>query len=188
MHKTFFQFATTALVLVSLWSSTLAQGKGFDTGRMDKSADACNDFFQYANGTWLRSTQIPASESRWGTFNILADNNNSLLREILETSAKTKAAKGTDAQLIGDYYSSCMDQAAINKAGIKPIKRFLRDIDKVQTVADLEKEIAALHGAGLPAVFGFGASPDLKNSNNVIANASQGGLTLPNRDYYTGDD
>ncbi|MEO8573808.1 MAG: M13 family metallopeptidase [Pyrinomonadaceae bacterium] len=188
MHKTFFQFATTALVLVSLWSSMLAQSKGFDTGRMDKSSDACNDFFQYANGTWLRSTEIPASESRWGTFNILADNNNSLLRNILETSAKTKAAQGSDAQLIGDFYSSCMDEAAINKAGMKPIKPFLSDIDKIKTVADLEKEIAALHDAGLPAVFSFGAGPDLKNSNNVIANAGQGGLTLPNRDYYTGDD
>ncbi|MEP6703762.1 MAG: M13 family metallopeptidase [Acidobacteriota bacterium] len=188
MHKTFFHFATTAFVLVSLWSSTLAQSKGFDTGRMDKSADACNDFFQYANGTWLRSTEIPASESRWGTFNILADKNNALLREILETSAKTKAANGTDAQLIGDYYSSCMDEAAINKAGIKPIKRFLSDIGRIRTVADLEKEIAALHDAGLAAVFSFGAGPDLKKSNNVIAQVGQGGLTLPNRDYYTGDD
>src|SRR5215213_9412854 len=188
MHKTFLRFLTTALVLFSLWSSMLAQSKGFDTSRMDKSTDACNDFFQYANGTWLRTTEIPASESRWGTFNILADNNNSLLRTILETSAKTKAPKGSDAQLIGDFYASCMDETAINKAGIKPVKPFLSDIDKIQTVADLEKEIAALHDAGLPAVFGFGAGPDLKHSNNVIANAGQGGLTLPNRDYYTGDD
>ncbi|HUR98390.1 MAG TPA: M13 family metallopeptidase [Pyrinomonadaceae bacterium] len=188
MHKTFFQFVATTLVLVSLWSSMLAQSKGFDTARVDKSADACNDFFQYANGTWLRTTEIPASESRWGTFNILADNNNAMLRGILETSAKSKAAKGSDAQLIGDFYASCMDEAAINKAGVKPVRPFLRDIDKIQTVAELEKEIAALHDAGLPAVFGFGAGPDLKNSNNVIANAGQGGLTLPNRDYYTADD
>jgi putative endopeptidase len=188
MHKTFSQFVTSALVLLSLWSSMLAQSKGFDTSRMDKSADACNDFFQYANGTWLRTTEIPASESRWGTFNILADNNNSLLRQILEESAKKKAPKGSDAQLIGDFYASCMDEAAINKAGIKPIKPFLSNIDKIRTVADLEKEIASLHDAGLPAVFSFGAGPDLKSSNNVIANAGQGGLTLPNRDYYTGDD
>src|SRR5215203_6163650 len=115
MHKTFFQFSTAALVLFSLWSSMLAQSKGFDTSRMDKSVDACNDFFQFANGNWLRTTEIPASESRWGTFNILADNNNSMLRQILETSAKTKAAKGSDAQLIGDFYASCMDEAVINK-------------------------------------------------------------------------
>ena len=188
MHKTFFRSLTAALILFSLWSSTLAQSKGFDTKRMDTSVDACNDFFQYANGTWLRTTEIPASESRWGSFNILANNNNSTLREILETASKTKSPKGSDAQLIGDFYGSCMDEAAIEKAGVKPVMPFLRQIDKIKTISDVEKEIAALHDAGLPAVFNFGAGPDLKNSNNVIANAGQGGLTLPNRDYYTADD
>ena len=188
MHKTFFRFITTALVLFSLSFSMLAQSKGFDTKRMDTSVDACNDFFQYANGTWLRTIEIPPSESRWGSFNILANNNNSLLREILDTAAKKRSAKGTDAQLIGDFYGSCMNEAAINKAGLKPVRPFLRDIDKIRTVGDVEKQIADFHSAGLPAVFGFGSGPDLKNSNNVIANAGQAGLTLPNRDYYTGDD
>lgn len=188
MYKTFFRFVTASLVLVSLSSSMLAQSKGFDTKRMDTSADACNDFFQYANGTWLKTTEIPASESRWGSFNILANNNNSVLREILETAAKTKSAKGSDAQLIGDFYGSCMDEAAIDKAGLKPVTPFLNEIDKIKTIADVEKEIAAMHNSGLPAVFGFGAGPDLKNSNSVIANAGQGGLSLPNRDYYTGED
>lgn len=188
MYKTFLRFVTAGFVLMSLWTSMLAQSKGFDTSRMDTSADACNDFFQFANGTWLRTTEIPASESRWGSFNILANNNNSMLREILENAAKTKSPKGSDAQLIGDFYGSCMDEAAIDKAGLKPVDPFLREIDKVKTINDVEKEIAVLHNSGLPAVFGFGAGPDLKNSNNVIANAGQGGLTLPNRDYYTGDD
>ncbi len=188
MHKNFFRFAAAALVLFAVWSSMLAQSKGFDTKRMDASVDACNDFFQYANGTWLRTTEIPASESRWGSFNILANNNNSKLREILETAAKTRPPKGSDAQMIGDLYGSCMNEAAINKAGIKPVKPFLAEIDKIKTISGVEKEIAALHNSGLPAVFSFGAGPDLKNSNNVIANAGQGGLTLPNRDYYTGDD
>ncbi len=188
MYKTFFRFVTAALVLISLSLSMLAQGKGFDTGRMDTSTDACNDFFQYANGTWLRTTEIPASESRWGSFNILANNNNALLREILDNAARSKSPAGSDAQLIGDYYGSCMDEAAINKAGVKPVRPYLRDIGKIKTAADVQKQIAAMHNAGLPAVFGFGAGPDLKNSNNVIANAGQGGLTLPNRDYYTSDD
>jgi len=188
MHKTFFRYGTAAMILFSLCFSTLAQSKGFDTKRMDTSTNACDDFFQYANGTWLRTTEIPASESRWGSFNILANNNNSMLKEILEGAAKKRSAKGSDAQLIGDFYSSCMNEAAINKARLKPVRPFLRGIDKIKTVTDLERELAVLHNAGLPAVFGFGAGPDLKNSNNVIANAGQGGLTLPNRDYYTGDD
>ena len=188
MHKTFFRYGTAAMILFSLCFSTFAQSKGFDTKRMDTSTNACDDFFQYANGTWLRTTEIPASESRWGSFNILANNNNSMLREILDTSQKRKSPSGSDAQLIGDFYASCMNEAAINKAGLKPVKSFLRDIEKISTVTDLEREIAAIHNAGIPAVFGFGAGPDLKNSNNVIANAGQGGLTLPNRDYYTGED
>ena len=177
-----------AVIMFSLCLTTFAQSKGFDTSRMDKTTDACDDFFQFANGTWLKTTEIPASESRWGTFNILANNNNSMLREILENAAKTESAEGSDTQLIGDFYSSCMNEAAIDKAGAKPIKPFLKEIDKIKTVEDVGREIAAMHNAGLPAVFSFGAGPDLKNSNNVIANASQGGLTLPNRDYYTGDD
>lgn len=188
MHTTFFRYGTAAMILFSLCFSTFAQSKGFDTKRMDTSTNACDDFFQYANGTWLRTTEIPASESRWGSFNILANNNNSMLREILDTSQKRKSPSGSDAQLIGDFYASCMNEAAINKAGLKPVKPFLRDIEKISTVTDLEREIAAIHNAGMPAVFGFGAGPDLKNSNNVIANARQGGLTLPNRDYYTGED
>ena len=187
MRKLFSRIATAGLVF-SMCVTTFAQSKGFDTSRMDRSVDACDDFFQFANGTWLKTTEIPASESRWGTFNILANNNNSMLREILENAAKTESAEGSDTQLIGDFYSSCMNEAAIDKAGAKPIKPFLKEIDKIKTVEDVGREIAAMHNAGLPAVFSFGAGPDLKNSNNVIANASQGGLTLPNRDYYTGDD
>lgn len=188
MQRTFLRFATTAAVLFSLCFSTFAQSKGFDTKRMDTTADACNDFFQYTNGTWLKTTEIPASEARWGSFNILANNNNLRLRAILEDAAKSKSAVGTDSQLIGDFYNSCMNEAAIDKAGFEPIKGFLKDIDGIKNTNDLAREIAALHNSGLPAVFGFGAGPDLKNSNVVIMNAGQGGLSLPNRDYYTGTD
>ncbi len=188
MHKTFFRFSTAAAVLFSLCITTLGQSKGFDTKRMDTSVDACNDFFQYTNGTWLRTTDIPASESRWGTFNMLADQNNSLLREILDEAGKKKSRAGSGAQLFGDFYASCMNEAAINKAGFDPIRPFLRNIDSVKTVEDLGRQFAAMHDAGLPTAFSFGVGADFKNSNVVIVNAGQAGLTLPNRDYYTGDD
>jgi putative endopeptidase len=188
MHKTLFTFATAVAVLFSLSITTLAQSKGFDTKRMDTSADACNDFFEYANGTWLRTTEIPASESRWGSFNILANNNNAMLREVLDAAAKKKSPAGSDAQLIGDFYTSCMDEAAIERSGISPLKPYLDQIAGVKTPDDVERQIAALHSAGLPAVFSFGAGADLKDSNAVLVNAGQAGLSLPNRDYYTNTD
>jgi putative endopeptidase len=155
---------------------------------MDRSAEACDDFFQFANGTWLKNTEIPASQSSWGTFQMLRDSNNAMLKTLLENAAKAKAKAGSEAQLIGDFYAACMDEAAIEKAGLDPIKPFLTQIDGIKAREDVVRAIADLHSAGLPAVFGFGAAADLKDSNAVIVNAGQGGLTLPNRDYYTKDD
>jgi putative endopeptidase len=168
--------------------SAFAQNKGFDLTRMDNSVEACTDFFQHANGTWLKNTEIPASESRWGSFNILAKNNRDILKEVAEKASNTKAAKNSDTQLIGDFYASCMDEAAIEKAGIKPLNPVFKQIGKIKTEEDLVKLLAEMHNMGVPGVFGFGGGADLKNSSMVIANASQGGLSLPNRDYYTNDD
>ena len=130
MHNSVLRLITAAVVVVFSAALLLAQGKGFDTSRMDTSVDACTDFFEYANGSWLKSTQIPPTETRWGSFNILIDNNNEILKNILETAAKTKAPKGSDSQLIGDYYSSCMNEAAIDKAGISPLTPYFKQIDK----------------------------------------------------------
>ncbi|HEX8250801.1 MAG TPA: M13 family metallopeptidase [Pyrinomonadaceae bacterium] len=184
------RFTTALTILFSVCAMTFAQSsRGFDTSRMDTSVEACTDFFQYANGTWLKNTEIPASQSRWGTFNILSDNNNTLLREVLESAAKANAApQGSDTQLIGDFYASCMDEAAIEKAGATALEPFFRQIDKIKTVDDLQRQIALMHNSGLPALFGFGGGADLKNSSMVIINAGQGGLSLPNRDYYTQSD
>ncbi|MEJ7847439.1 MAG: M13 family metallopeptidase [Pyrinomonadaceae bacterium] len=188
MRNSIFRLLASTAILLSVCAFLTAQNKGFDTKRMDKSTHACNDFFQYANGTWLKSTEIPSTESSWGTFNILRDNNNAILRQILEDAAKTKSAAGTDTQLIGNFYSACMDEAAIEKAAVKPLKPYFSQIDKIKTTQDLQRQIAAMHKSGLPAVFGFGAGSDLKNSNVIIINAGQGGITLPSRDYYTKDD
>jgi putative endopeptidase len=178
----------TAAIICSFWTLTLAQSKAFDTSRMNTSVDACDDFFEYANGTWLKNTQIPPAFSRWGTFNILADNNQIILRDILDKAAKSKSKKGSDEQLIGDFYSSCMDEAAIEKADAKPLKKHFKIIDKIATPQDLQAAIAQFHQMGVPMFFGFGAGADLKNSTMNIANAGQGGLTLPNRDFYDKDD
>jgi len=182
------RFMTALTVLLSLCAATPAQNRGFDTSRMDTSVDACTDFFQYANGTWLKNTEIPASQSSWGTFNMLRDNNTAMLREILEDAAKANAAPGSNTQLIGDFYAACMDEAAIEKAGTSALDPYFKQIDAIKTVDDLARQIAMMHNSTLPALFGFGAGADLKNSSMVIVNAGQGGLSLPNRDYYLNND
>lgn len=188
LFKTLRMFgAVTALFTMSL--ATFAQSKGFDITRMDKDAKACDDFYQFANGSWNKSTEIPADRARFGSFDILSDNNRNKLHQILEASAKnTKAAQGSDEQLIGDFYASCMDEAAIEAAGTKPLEPYLEKINQIKDVRDLSRVVALMHREGVPALFGFGAGPDIKNSTINIANASQGGLSLPNRDYYTKDD
>lgn len=183
-----FTFALT--VLFSLCASSFAQtAPAFDVTRMDKEVSACDDFFQYANGTWVRNTQIPAAYSRWGSFNILGENNNAALREILDAEAKiNNAAAGSNDQLVGDYYASCMDEAAIEKAGVKPLKPYFKRIGKIKTTRDLQRQIAMMHQMGVPAVFGFGVGADAKNSSMNLVGLRQGGLTLPDRDFYTKDD
>ena len=188
MHSRFFRLMATLAIVLSLWGGVLAQSSGFDTSRMDRSGDACDDFFQFASGTWVKNTEIPPSQSRWGTFNMLAESNRDVLHDILENAAKQKAPGGSDLQLIGDYYASCMDEAAIEKAGTSPLDPFFKTIDKIKTSDDVKHEVAVLHNLSLPALFRLGGGPDPKNSNMVIVNSGQGGLTLPNRDYYTKGD
>jgi len=187
--RSFVKFATALIVLFSISTVTFAQSKGFDTSRMDTSVEACNDFYQYANGNWLKNTKIPAEYPSWGSFTIVYENNQNVLKQVVENAAKTtNAAKDSDTQLVGDYYASCMDEAAIEKAGIAPIQPFLTEINKIKNTKDLQREIAALHNRGFGGFFRFGIGADDKNSNVNIANASQGGVGLPNRDYWFNDD
>ena len=187
--RSILKITTVFLVLFSFTFSTLAQSGGFDTSRMDTSADACQDFYQYANGTWLKNTKIPAEYPSWGSFTIVYENNQNVLKKVVEAAAAdTKAAKGSDAQLVGDYYAACMNTDAIDKAGIAPIKAFLAEVDKLDNIKDVQHEIAVFHNRGFGGVFGFGIGADDKNSSVNLANASQGGVGLPNRDYWFNDD
>jgi putative endopeptidase len=188
-----FRVGGACLLAFLLALAALAQqggkGRGFDVSRMDTTAAACTDFYQFANGNWLKATEIPAAFSSWGSFNILAENNRKTLHNILEESSKnTKAKAGTTEQKIGDFYATCTDEAKREAEGAKPLAPYLARIEKVKDLKGLESEIAYFHREGLPALFGFGSGPDFKNSSMNIANAGQGGLSLPNKDYYTKTD
>ena len=187
MYKFSLRLVVALTILASVSLSATAQSVAFDVTRMDDSVEACDNFFQYANGNWIKKTEIPAAYARWGSFNILAENNTNALKEILDANAK-KTAAGSNEQLIGDYFAACMDEAAIEKAGAAPLDSYFKSIDKIKDAKDLQRQIAAMHNAGIPALFNFGAGADAKNSSLNIANVNQGGLSLPNRDFYTKDD
>jgi len=162
----------------------------FDTANMDTSVKPSDDFFMFANGGWIKRTQIPPEYSRWGSFNQLVEKNNDALHEIAEKASRTNADPKTapEVEKVGDYYASGMDEKTIDQMRIKPLHDELARIDSIKDRNDLLKEIAHLHSMGVTALFGFGSGIDDKNSAMTIANAGQGGLGMPDRDYYTKPD
>jgi putative endopeptidase len=163
-------------------------GHGFDLANLDRSISPCDDFFHFAAGGWIKNNPIPPAYSRWGSFTILRDHNEDVLHTILEEAAKdNKATAGSNWQKVGDFYASCMDESQIESAGLKPLDAEFKRIADVKDVATLQAEIARLQRTGVNAVFGFGSEPDFKNSAQMIAGVAQGGLGLPDRDYYTRD-
>ncbi|HEV2197102.1 MAG TPA: M13 family metallopeptidase [Candidatus Acidoferrum sp.] len=161
---------------------------GFDTANLDKTCKPCDDFYQFAMGGWMKANPIPPEYSVWGSFSQLADKNQKNLREILETAAGAKAVAGSNEQKIGDFYSSCMDTAAIDAAGAKPIEPEMTQIAAVQTLADLQAETVRLHSRGVGVLFRFNSTQDAKDSSQEIGAAFQGGLGLPEREYYLKQD
>ena len=161
-----------------------------NTKDMDTSVKPQDDFFMYADGGWIKRTEIPPEYSRWGSFNELIEKNNDALHEIVEKAAKSHADPKTapELQKVGDYYGSGMDEKTIEAMRTKPLNDELKHIDGVKDRQDVLKEIAHLHTLGIGAFFGFGSGQDDKNSAMVISNCVQGGLGMPDRDYYTKTD
>ncbi|HEY0322829.1 MAG TPA: M13 family metallopeptidase [Pyrinomonadaceae bacterium] len=183
-------FVLMALVMTIHWSGEAATpSKGLDVSNMDTSVPACQDFYRYASGGWMKKNPIPAAYPSWGSANIVDEKNRETLRGILEADAKnTSAAKGSSAQKLGNFYASCMDEQKIEAEGTKPLMPELELINKMSDAKDLQAEIARLHGYGVNALFRFGSDQDFKDSTKVIGSAGQGGLGLPDRDYYLKDD
>jgi putative endopeptidase len=162
---------------------------GVELTILDKTCKPCEDFYRYASGEWLAKNPVPAAYPSWGRFNELAERNRELLHQILEgAAANNKASAGSNERKIGDFYASCMDEKQINAAGAKPLDTEIARIDGIRSTGELQEEIARLQGMGVRAAFEFGSTQDAKNSSQVIGSAEQGGLGLPDRDYYTKTD
>jgi endothelin-converting enzyme/putative endopeptidase len=159
--------------------------KGIETSDLNKSAQPCDNFFDYANGAWRAQNPIPASMDRWSRRWQAGENNKDQLRKILDdVSAAPEQSKGSPAQLTGDFYAACVDQKAIDAAGITPLKPYLTQIDAIHDADSLQAELRALHAIGVLVPFAFGGRQDRHSPTDVIGGVGAGGLGLPDRDYY----
>ncbi|HEV7426668.1 MAG TPA: M13 family metallopeptidase [Thermoanaerobaculia bacterium] len=162
---------------------------GFDLSAMDTSVKACDDFYRFAVGKWRETHPLPAQYSRYGRFEELAERNREVLHKILEEdAAMTNAAPGSAEQKVGDFYASCMNETAIETAGVTPIQPELDRINAISDRASLVSELIHLHTAGYGPLFRIGGTNDQKNSKMIIASLGTGALGLPDRDYYLRDD
>ena len=167
-----------------------SKGPDILMANLDTTIDPCVDFFGYANGTWFKKNPIPSTESRWGIGNMVDEEINNKLKKLSEDAAAKSSGseKGSSTQLIGDFYSSGMDSVRINKDGISPVNDWLSRINDLKDIRQVIAMIASLQEIGVGALFGMYAGQDEKNSEKMALILSQGGLGLPNRDYYYKND
>jgi len=158
---------------------------GVDLAGMNKSLNPGDSWYDYVNGTWEKNTVIPADKSSWGGAGVLAELSTTRTRDLIQDIAAKPAAKGTNAQKIGDLYRSYMDEAAIEKAGAEPLKPYLAKIDAIRTQTDLAAAFAQANRTGIGGPIGIGLGQDLKNNSVYVAYVGQSGLGLPDRDYYS---
>jgi putative endopeptidase len=186
---------TLALALLAAGNAAAQTGANaplppLDRANMDTTYGACQNFYLYANGGWLKNNPVPAAYSTWSSFNELTERNQTQLREVLDRSAReAETTSDPNTRKLGRFYGTCMDSTAIEAAGIRPIQADLQRIAAISTRAQLQAEFARAYLGGAPgAPFGFGPTQDPRNASQNIANVSQGGLGLPNRDYYFKND
>ncbi len=160
----------------------------FSISYMDQSVDPARDFYHYAAGNWVKNNPVPPDKSRWASFSELAERNWYLIHEILERtlSDKTSAPQSSERK-VGDFFASAMDTNRIEKLGLKPIAKDLKRVDRIKSTKDLFALLADFHRRGIGGMFGTGFDPDEKNSAIYAYHLGQGGLSLPDRDYYLKD-
>jgi putative endopeptidase len=179
-------------VVVPAFAQHSASEPVLNVSAMDRTVDPCMDFYTYSCGGWIKKNPIPPDQSSWGTYGKLEDENRAQLRTILEDAVKSTVTRDAVTQKIGDYYASCMDEPAIETLSAKPLLPELKRIADLKSKQDLAEYVAtaqfppSLYGGG--TLFTFRSNQDFKDSTQVIAEADQGGLGLPDRDYYLKDD
>lgn len=180
--------ASTLLLNACTKKAEQSSFKGIDPANIDTTVRPQDDFYHYANGMWIKNNPIPGSEVRWGAFNVLQDNTYKKLKGILEESAAANAKKGTNEQKVGDFYATAMDSANIEKQGIAVINDELALINGIKTKEDVLTVAAKMQRMALAPMFTFYVYQDQKKSTEYIPYVDQGGLTLPDRDYYVNND
>jgi putative endopeptidase len=182
----------TALLVLACGAMAVGQQaprSGIDKSDMDLTCKPCQDFWRYANGGWLDKNPIPPQYSSWGAFTVLAEQNRQKLHNILEAAARnTTAPANSNERKIGDFYASCMDTGAIDARGAQPIQKDLDRIAAISSVKDLTAALTEFQRLGSIGPFSIGAGADAKNSKDIIVNIGAGGISLPDRDYYTKQD
>ena len=183
--------AIACFVLISLASAQAAPASSkhepaLDVTSMDRSVDPCVDFFRYSCGGWIKNNPIPPDQSSWDTYSKMQDENRERLRGILEAAAKPNSTRNASEQKIGDYYASCMDENAINAKGTDPLKPQLDRIAQLSSKAEIADVAATMVDDNV--LFSFDSTQDYRDASQVIAEADQGGLGLPDRDYYLKED
>jgi putative endopeptidase len=187
--------ATAALLALSLVAADrpfteLPYTPGLDPAAMDRSIDPCVDFYAYSCGGWQKRNPIPADQSSWSVYGKTATENFQFLWGLLEAAAaKPDAERTSQERMVGDFFHACMDEKAVEAAGVKPVASDLAAIDALKSKADMAKLVARFHltvDGGM--LFGFGSTQSFENSEEVVAEVGAGGLGLPDRDYYLNDD
>lgn len=169
-------------------SSIVKNSNAIEMEYLDLKVRPQDDFFRFANGNWIDQNPVPPSESRWGSFNELEISNNKKLTSILEDAKISKAPKGSDLQLLGDYYASYTDLTNRKSLGISPIEKEIKEVQNLKSKDEIIPLIAKHHQLGISSLFEFYVGQDLKNVEMNVIYISQGGIGLPNKDYYTSSD
>lgn len=176
-----------ALGLLQSCDEPMQKEKAIKAEDMDLTVDPTQDFYHYANGGWIKNNPLPSDRSRYGSFDALADRNEIQIKEIFSELSDQENEEGSVAQKIGDYYAIGMDSIKLNSEGISPLKPELARIEALKTKADLNAHLSYLHEEGIGGLFNVFGMADSKNSDMVVTYLWQGGLGMPDRDYYTDD-